>query len=140
MSNQTYNIAVIRGDGIGVDVTEAALAVIEAARERVGGFGFRYTDIAAGAAYYKETGDDIAPGGEEVAGALDAILLGAIGLPSIRHADGTEIAPHLRLRESMQLRVEGIEQMQRQRFQAHGQLWATELVGAVVAENQMLQM
>jgi 3-isopropylmalate dehydrogenase len=100
---KTFRIAVIRGDGIGVDVTDAAIAVIEAARRRVGGFSLDYEDLVAGAGYYGETGRDIAPGAEAAAGAADGILLGAIGLPSIRHPDGTEIAPHLRLREMFQL-------------------------------------
>lgn len=43
------------------------------------------------------------PGGEDRAGACGGILLGAIGLPTIRHADATEISPHLRLRERFQL-------------------------------------
>jgi 3-isopropylmalate dehydrogenase len=102
-ANQTFRIAVIRGDGIGVDVTDATIAVMEAARQRVGGFTLDYQDLVAGAGYYRETGRDIAPGAEEAAGAADGILLGAIGLPSIRHPDGTEIAPHLRLREMFQL-------------------------------------
>ena len=102
-ANQTFRIAVIRGDGIGVDVTDATIAVMEAARQRVGGFTLDYQDLVAGAGYYRETGRDIAPGVEAAAGAADGILLGAIGLPSIRHPDGTEIAPHLRLREMFQL-------------------------------------
>ncbi len=92
-------IAIIRGDGIGIDVTDATLAVIDAARERVGGFDLDYRDIRAGAGYYAQTGIDIEPGGETAAGECDAIFLGAIGLPAIRHADGTEISPHLRLRD-----------------------------------------
>jgi len=98
-----YRVAVIRGDGIGNDVTSAALAVVDAARRRVGGFVLDYDEMLAGAAYFRETGRDIAPGAEEAAGAADAIFLGAIGLPSVRHADGTEISPHLRLRERFQL-------------------------------------
>ena len=92
-------IAIIRGDGIGIDVTDATLAVVEAARELRGGFQLEYRDILAGAGYYADTGSDIEPGGETAAGASDAIFLGAIGLPAIRHADGTEISPHLRLRD-----------------------------------------
>jgi 3-isopropylmalate dehydrogenase len=92
-------IALIKGDGIGVDVSEAAQAVVDAALKRVGAPAFRYTEIRSGAGYFKETGRDIEPGGEEAAGRADAIFLGAIGLPSIRAADGTEIAPHLRLRD-----------------------------------------
>jgi 3-isopropylmalate dehydrogenase len=103
MTNRRFQVAVIRGDGIGVDVTDAAIAVIEAARGRIGGLTLDYQDLQAGAGYYRETGRDIAPGAEEAAGAADAILLGAIGLPAIRHPDGTEIAPHLRLREMFQL-------------------------------------
>jgi 3-isopropylmalate dehydrogenase len=98
-----YRIAVIKGDGIGVDVTEAALAVVEAARHRVGGFDFDLLPIDAGAKYFAETGRDIETGGEEAAGAADAIFLGAIGWPEVRHPDGTEISPHLRLRERFQL-------------------------------------
>lgn len=93
------HIAVIKGDGIGVDVSEAALAVAEAACAKVGQTAPRQTSIAAGAGYFAETGQDIEPGGEQRAGEADAIFLGAIGLPSVRHADGTEISPHLRLRD-----------------------------------------
>lgn len=100
---QTVEIAVIAGDGIGPDVTEAALAVAGAACAKAGAPQLHRKDIEAGAAYFAQTGQDIAPGGEAAAGAADAIFLGAIGLPSIRHADGTEISPHLRLREKFQL-------------------------------------
>lgn len=42
-------IAVIKGDGIGGDVTEAAIAVLEAAQARIGGFRLDFTELAAGA-------------------------------------------------------------------------------------------
>ncbi|WP_422375383.1 isocitrate/isopropylmalate dehydrogenase family protein [Roseibium sp.] len=92
-------IALIKGDGIGVDVAEAAMTVLEAALEKTGQPLPVYDEILAGAGYFAETGRDIEPDGEERAEAADAIFLGAIGLPSIRHADGTEISPHLRLRD-----------------------------------------
>jgi 3-isopropylmalate dehydrogenase len=103
MSSSTFRVASIKGDGIGIDVTEATLAVIDAAQKRVGGFSIEYNHINAGAGYYKETGKDIQPNGEESAGEADAIFLGAIGLPSIRYENGTEISPHLRLRDRFQL-------------------------------------
>ena len=96
-------LAIIRGDGIGGDVTDAALAIAKAALTSVGAISFICDDIDAGAAYFASTGHDIQPDGEERAGAADAIFLGAIGLPSIRHPDGTEISPHLRLRDRFQL-------------------------------------
>jgi len=92
-------ISLIKGDGIGIDVAEAALAVVDKAVAHCGGPFMQYQEVMAGAGYFADTGKDIEPGGEERAGQADAIFLGAIGLPSIRHADGTEISPHLRLRD-----------------------------------------
>lgn len=103
MPTETYEIAYIPGDGIGVDVGEAAKAAAEASRMRVGGFTLHWTPVQAGAGYYREHGSDIEPGGEKVAEGADAIFLGAIGLPTVRRPDGTEISPHLRLRDRMQL-------------------------------------
>ena len=97
------SIALIRGDGIGHDVSDAAVAVIDAAIDKIGLSPLHYEEIEAGAGYFKDTGVDIEPGGEERAGDADAIFLGAIGLPSIRHHDGTEISPHLRIREHLNL-------------------------------------
>lgn len=96
-------LAVIRGDGIGADVTEAALSVADAALARVNVPPVILDNINAGAGYFRETGYDIEPDGENRSGAADAIFLGAIGLPSVRHADGTEISPHLRLRDQFEL-------------------------------------
>lgn len=92
-------IALIKGDGIGKDVAQAAIAVTQAATTRIGECDVAIEEIMAGAEYFLETGQDIEPGGEEKAGNADAIFLGAIGLPSVRQPDGTEISPHLRLRD-----------------------------------------
>ncbi len=96
-------ISLIKGDGIGVDVSDAAMFLGQKAMARAGLANLKINEISAGASYFSETGVDIEPGGEVAAGAADAIFLGAIGLPSIRHADGTEISPHLRLRDRFQL-------------------------------------
>ena len=80
----TYQIAVIPGDGIGVEVTDATLAVLEAVGARVSGYQLSCSTLMAGAAYYRDTGLDIEADGEERAAKADAIYLGAIGLPSIR--------------------------------------------------------
>ena len=99
MTKSSFKIAVIKGDGIGVDVADAALATVRAACDRVGGIRLDEVELLAGAGYFRETGQDVAPNTEPEAANSDAIFLGAIGLPSIRHSDGTEISPHLRLRE-----------------------------------------
>lgn len=95
----TIPIALIKGDGIGIEVTNSAMEVLKAAQDATGGFALDYQEIQAGAEYFLKTGVDIEPGGEQKAGQADAIFLGAIGLPSIRYEDGTEISPHLRLRD-----------------------------------------
>lgn len=92
-------VALIKGDGIGVEVAEATIAVVDAAIAAAGAPALAYEEIRAGAGYFEETGQDIEPGGETRAGESDAIFLGAIGLPTVRYSDGTEISPHLRLRD-----------------------------------------
>ncbi len=92
-------VALIKGDGIGVEVAEATIAVVDAAITVAGAPALAYEEIRAGAGYFEETGQDIEPGGETRAGESDAIFLGAIGLPTVRYSDGTEISPHLRLRD-----------------------------------------
>jgi len=96
-SNRRFRIAVMPGDGIGPDVIDAALTVLEAA---VGGAGFAldFEPLTAGAAAWRDTGTAMSPETFERAKAADAILLGAMGLPDVRYADGTEIAPQLDLR------------------------------------------
>lgn len=101
--SETFNIATFKGDGIGPDVINSAIEIIEKASNAVGGLNFEWNFIQAGAAYYKETGKDVEDDGEKKAEQSDAIFLGAIGLPSIRKDDGTEIAPHLRFREVFNL-------------------------------------
>ena len=101
--SETFNIATFKGDGIGPDVINSAIEIIEKASNAVGGLNFEWNFIKAGAAYYKETGKDVEDDGEKKAEQSDASFLGAIGLPSIRKDDGTEIAPHLRFREVFNL-------------------------------------
>lgn len=96
-------ISLIKGDGIGIDVSDAALYLTKKVLKKAGIKTPNVIEISAGASYFAETGRDVEPGGEKKAGKADAIFLGAIGLPEIRHRDGTEISPHLRLRDQYQL-------------------------------------
>ena len=93
------SVALIKGDGIGIDVSEAAIEIAHQATKRIGGCNFTVEETLAGAGYFQDTGHDVEPGGEVKVGRADAIFLGAIGLPSIRYTDGTEVSPHLRLRD-----------------------------------------
>ncbi|RAH97229.1 3-isopropylmalate dehydrogenase [Acuticoccus sediminis] len=97
-----YTIAVFPGDGIGVEVMGAAMAVLEAVEARHG-FTLDKQSWDGGAAYYRETGNDLPEGAFEAARAADAILFGAMGLPDVRLPDGTEVAPHLEMRRAFRL-------------------------------------
>ena len=93
-----FNIAVLPGDGIGKEVTNAALAVLAAAQKKHGGFKLATTEMPAGAGLYRDTGVALPEETLLGAGEADAIYIGAMGLPNIRYDDGTEIAPQLDLR------------------------------------------
>ena len=99
MINNYYHIATIHGDGIGKDIVNSAISIVDLASKITVGFKCEWNMIKAGAEYYSLTGKDVEPGGEKKVDELDSIFLGAIGLPTVRHKDGTEICPHLRFRE-----------------------------------------
>lgn len=102
MSDNSFRISVMPGDGIGVEVTEAAVAVLNAVEARHG-LSFRCETVAGGAQHYKETGVALPESAFEAAQAADAVLFGAMGWPEVRYPDGTEIAPQLDLRTRMGL-------------------------------------
>ena len=93
----TYNIAVLPGDGIGVEVTQSALKVL-AAVQTVCSVDFNLQSYAAGAQHYLDAGDALPKATLDACGAADAILFGAMGLPHVRGLDGTEIIPQLDIR------------------------------------------
>jgi 3-isopropylmalate dehydrogenase len=99
---RSFDIAVLPGDGIGVDVIDATLPLLEKVASR-GGFSLRFATHPAGAHYYKATGDALPEATVEGCRAADAILFGAMGWPAIRYPDGTEIAPQLDLRVRLEL-------------------------------------
>jgi 3-isopropylmalate dehydrogenase len=97
-----YSIAVLPGDGIGREVTDAALVLLRAVALRCGR-GFDLIVHPAGAQHYLDTGDALPASTLAACRAADAILFGAMGLPHVRGADGTEIIPQLDLRFALDL-------------------------------------
>jgi tartrate dehydrogenase/decarboxylase / D-malate dehydrogenase len=77
-----FDIAVIPGDGIGPDVVEAAIAVLEAVGARHD-LQFRWETYPWGCEYYTETGRMMPEDGIERLRPHDAILLGAVGFPGV---------------------------------------------------------
>ena len=98
-----FTIAVMPGDGIGLEVVPPCFQLVRDAAEKVGGFDVEGIDIEAGAGLFLRTGEEFPEESFQAAANADAILLGAMGLPSVRHKDGREIAPQLVLRERLDL-------------------------------------
>ncbi len=92
-----YHIAVLPGDGIGNEVMRAADAVLAAVGQRIH-VDFELDYQKAGAQHYLDTGVALPHDTLSVCEKADAILFGAMGLPHVRGADGTEIIPQLDLR------------------------------------------
>jgi 3-isopropylmalate dehydrogenase len=82
-------IAVLPGDGIGIDVTAEAVKVLQAAKA-VFGSPIDLEPLPWGADYYLKTGITVPPGGYDLLrNDFDAVLVGALGDPRVednRHA------------------------------------------------------
>ena len=79
----TYQIAVIAGDGIGPEVINEGIKVLNAVAEIDGGFAFDFTHYPWGCEYYRQTGRMMAEDGMEQLAKADAIFLGAVGAPGV---------------------------------------------------------
>ena len=80
---QTYNIAVLEGDGIGPEVTRAAIAATDAAAKFTN-VAFQWTKYPWGTAYYFEHGRMAPADYLDQLDRHDAILLGAVGHPDVQ--------------------------------------------------------
>ncbi len=93
----SYNIVVLPGDGIGVEVIDATLTVLTPLAAKHG-FKLDYDTRPGGAHYYQQTGTAFPDTSMKACEGSDAILFGARSWPSIRYPDATEIAPQLDIR------------------------------------------
>jgi len=80
---EPYKIAVIAGDGIGPEVIDQGIKVLNKIAELDGGFQFDFTHFPWGCEYYAEHGRMMAEDGIEQLKAFDAIYLGAVGFPGV---------------------------------------------------------
>ena len=78
-----YKIAVIPGDGVGIEVMREGLRLLDRIAELDGGFACDYTHYEWGCEYYTKTGRMMDPDGMERLADSDAILLGAVGFPGV---------------------------------------------------------
>lgn len=87
---KNYWIVVLPGDGIGREIVDAALEVLETLQDMTKRFSLIYEFHQAGAACYRETGAPITPEALEAVQRADATFKGPVGLPDVRLPDGTE--------------------------------------------------
>lgn len=76
-------IAVIAGDGIGVEVISAGRRTLDALQQLDSALDFEYVEFPWGSAYYLERGSMMPPDGIEQLASFDAIYFGAVGWPTI---------------------------------------------------------
>jgi 3-isopropylmalate dehydrogenase len=96
-----YRITVLPGDGIGPEVTHAALRVLEGAAS-AGGFSFAFSEKRFGGSAIDAVGDPYPDDTREACLASDAVLFGAVGGPKW---DNGAVRPEVgifKLRSSMQ--------------------------------------
>ncbi len=89
MPKRIYQIAVLRGDGIGPEVVAEGVKVLRAAGE-ASGLSFTFEEHEVGAALYQRVGDAFPPAVMEACRRADAVLKGPAGLPDVRTPDGRE--------------------------------------------------
>jgi 3-isopropylmalate dehydrogenase len=80
--SKTYSIGVIAGDGIGPEVVREALRVLDLAAQ-LAGFGYELEHYPWSSQHYLDTGELMPDSILDEYGALDAVLLGALGDPRL---------------------------------------------------------
>ena len=78
-----YKVAVVPGDGIGPEVMNEAVRVLNRVSELDGSFSFEFTTYPWGCEYYLAHGEMMPEDGIETLKQYDAILLGAVGYPGV---------------------------------------------------------
>jgi 3-isopropylmalate dehydrogenase len=89
--SRSYTIALLPGDGIGVEVVAHARRLLETVAEQ-DGLALAFDEIPGGAQYFLEHGRDWPEGAEQRCAEADAIILGAVGWP-VGDGRGTAMRP-----------------------------------------------
>ena len=71
-------IAIVKGDGIGPEVVDSAMAILNTIEEKFG-HKFIYKEVLAGGCAYDEYGEPLPRETINVCKAADAVILGAVG-------------------------------------------------------------
>jgi len=99
MKKKTYKIAVYPGDGIGPEVIDETLRLLQAVEEKDGTFQLEYQTFPWGFEYWQQTGKVVPDDYLDTLREYDAILLGAVGWPE-KLSDHITLAPLVRIRQA----------------------------------------
>lgn len=102
MVANAYDIAVLKGDGVGIEVVEQTLRVLNELMLS-NGTRMQFAEYPCGASCYLEQGDPLPASTLKACREADAVLVGAMGLPEVRWPDGTEMRPQVDLRIELDL-------------------------------------
>ena len=102
-STQSFRVAVFAGDGIGPEITDPCIALLDKVIADTGNLALDYEWLEAGAGTYVKTGSALPAASLDAARQADAILLSAMGDPSVRYPDGTELTPQIDMRFELDL-------------------------------------
>lgn len=105
MKQHKYKIAVLAGDGIGPEVVNESLKVLDVI-SKIYNIQFQYTEASVGAKAIYETGTPLPDDTLEVCENSDAVLFGAIGDPSFDNNPHAKVRPEqglLKLRSELGL-------------------------------------
>lgn len=100
-----FNIAVIKGDGIGPEIVTEAMKVMDAIGSRFG-HNFKYNEVLMGACAIDATGTPLPDETLEVCKNSDAVLFGAIGHPKYDNDPNAKVRPEqglLKIRKELGL-------------------------------------
>ncbi|OCA81636.1 tartrate dehydrogenase [Bacillus sp. FJAT-27225] len=78
-----YSIALLPGDGIGVDVVREGKKVLDTVSALHGGLSFNYQEFDWSCEYYARHGKMMPHDGLDILKAFDTIFLGAVGYPGV---------------------------------------------------------
>ncbi len=98
----TYRIALYPGDGIGPDVVDSAVTVLDATARLLGTFSLAWQAFDWGVEYHDRHGQVAPDDFLTTLRPFDAIFLGAVGWPA-RLPDHVTLAPLIRLRQAFDL-------------------------------------
>jgi 3-isopropylmalate dehydrogenase len=87
---RSHRVVVIKGDGIGPELVDATLTVLDAVQRRSAGLAIDLDFHEGGAALYQREGYNLSDASLAAIKAADATMKGPVGLPQVRRPDGTE--------------------------------------------------